>query len=397
MKQLSNRVLNLPESATLKMSRLANELKAKGNDVISLSLGEPDFDTPNHIKEAAYQALLDGFTKYTPVPGLPQLRNAIIDKFKKENNLTFTMDQIVVSNGAKQSINNLCQALINPGDEVVLFTPYWVSYIDIIKLSGGYAIELMADISQDYKVSANQLRGALNERVKFILFSNPCNPTGSFYSQSELEALADVMRDFPDVLIISDEIYEYINFDHDHYSFAQIEGMKERTIIVNGFSKGFAMTGWRLGYMAAPTPIAKACSKIQSQSTSGASSFGQIAGAHALAGHREDAKKMKDAYKRRRDIMFNGLNEIIGVKANYPHGAFYIFPDISGLFGKSHNGNEVKNSGDLAEYLLAEAHVAVVSGAAFGAPKCIRLSFVASDEALKVALERIKKAINQLS
>lgn len=395
---LSQRVLNIAESETLKMSRLAGELREQGHDVISLSLGEPDFDTPDFIKEAAWQALQDGYTKYSPVPGLPALRQAILRKFKRENNLDYSIDQIVVSNGAKQSISNLAMALLNPGDEALLMTPYWVSYYDIAGVAEGVQREVYAGIDQDFKVSPEQLHAAISPKTKYVIFSSPSNPTGSVYTLSELQALAEVFRAFPDVIVISDEIYEYINFSGQHHSIATIDGMKERTVVVNGFSKGFAMTGWRLGYMAAPTWLAKACSKIQSQCTSGANTFSQMAGAVALDGNRDVTKTMTETYKRRKNLMRDGLNSISGFRANDPQGAFYIFPDCSELFGKKQsNGMIINTSDDLCTYLLSEAHVACVSGEAFGAPECIRLSFAASDADLRTALDKIQQAVRALS
>ena len=395
---LSDRVKNISESATLKMSRLANELRDQGHDVISLSLGEPDFDTPDFIKEAASQALQEGYTKYTPVPGLAELRHAICRKFKRENGLAYSIDQIVVSNGAKQAISNLAMALLDSGDEAILFAPYWVSYYDIVGVAGGQQVEIFAGIDQEYKVRPSQLEQAITSKTKYVLFSSPCNPTGSVYSRTELEGLAEVLRAHPDIIVISDEIYEYINFKGDHHSIVQLDGMQERSVIVNGFSKGFSMTGWRLGFMAAPQWLAKACSKIQSQCTSGATSFGQKAGITALDGNRYATHEMRNTYLRRKTIMRNGLNQISGFRANDPQGAFYIFPDISEILGKtSPKGQAIQTSDDLSEYLLSEAHVATVSGTAFGAPNCIRLSFAASDAQLAEALSRIKSAVDTLS
>ncbi len=390
---LSQRVLSISESATLKMSRLANELRAKGHDVINLSLGEPDFDTPAHIKAAACQALDDGYTKYTPVPGLLELREAICRKLKRDNDLQYAPEQIVVSNGAKQTISNLAMALLDPGDEVALVTPYWVSYYDIVGVAQGTPVKVAAEIDQDYKITPAQLDAAISPKTKFVIFSSPCNPTGSVYSPEELKALAQVIRKYEHVMVVSDEIYEYINFSSKHFSIAQCEGMQDRTIVVNGFSKGFAMTGWRLGYMAAPQWLAKACSKIQSQCTSGATSFGQKAAITALEGDRGPTELMRVTYLRRKALVREKLNAIPGVKANDPEGAFYIFPDISSFLGKSVGERQINNSTELAEYLLTEAHIATVSGAAFGSPGCIRLSFAASDEELKTAIDRMEKAL----
>jgi aspartate aminotransferase len=394
---LSNRVKSISESATLKMSRLANELKDSGTDVINLSLGEPDFDTPDHIKDAAAQALKDGYTKYTPVPGLLELREAICKKLKRDNHLHYQPGQIVVSNGAKQTISNLAMALLNPGDEAAILTPYWVSYFDIVGVAEGVPVAVSAGIEQDYKVTPAQLEASITSKTKFVLFSSPCNPTGSVYTRAELEGLAEVIRKHKNLLVISDEIYEYINFTDEHWSIARCEGMEDRAIVVNGFSKGFAMTGWRLGYMAAPQWLATACSKIQSQCTSGATSFGQKAAVAALEGDMSSTKFMCETYLRRKKLMRDGLNQINGIRANDPQGAFYIFPDISSFIGKSVGDKKINNSDDLAEYLLTTGHVATVSGAAFGNPHCIRLSFAASDENLNIALARMKDALGQLA
>ncbi|MEL6987526.1 MAG: pyridoxal phosphate-dependent aminotransferase, partial [Bacteroidota bacterium] len=338
-----------------------------------------------------------GFTKYTPVPGLPQLRSAIVEKFKRDNNLEYTTDQIVVSNGAKQSIANLCMALLNEGDEVILFAPYWVSYIEIVKMAGGVPVELKAGIEDDFKVSAAQLRAAITTKTKMIIFSSPCNPTGSVYLHDELEAIAKVVDAYPQITIISDEIYEHINFTEKHVSIGTFKEVKDQTVTVNGMSKGFAMTGWRLGYIGAPKWIAKACSKIQGQFTSGATAFGQMAAAHALNTDLQHTYEMRDAFKRRRDLVISHLREIPGIGVNYPQGAFYIFPDISSYFGKSYNGNTINDSNDFAMYILNEAHVAIVAGAAFGANNCIRISYAASDEQLVEAISRIKSACEKLA
>jgi len=394
---ISDRVHNMEESATLLMSKLARELSAEGHDVISLSLGEPDFDTPDHIKAFAKQALDDGYTKYTPVPGLPELREAIIKKFKRDNNLHYKMNEVVVSNGAKQSIFNICMALLNPGDEVAVLTPFWVSYSEIIKLAGGVPIYVRAGIDDDYKVTADQLRNALTSRTKFVIFSSPCNPTGSVYTKEELSAIAQVVLEKPDLMIVSDEIYEYINFTDTHISIGALPDMKERTITVNGFAKGFAMTGWRLGYMGAPEWVASACTKIQGQVTSGATSFGQKAGAQALLADLSPTHKMKEAFGKRRTLIIDLLNEIPNFKVNYPKGAFYIFPDISAYIGKDLAGGiHFQDDKEFALYLLKEAHVAIVAGSAFGAPGCIRISYAASEEQLIEAISRIKSCLEKL-
>lgn len=393
---LSDRILNMEESATIAMSQMARNLAAQGHDIINLSLGEPDFDTPDHIKEAAMQALRDGYTKYTPVPGLLELRQAIVEKFKRDNALDFDVSQIVVSNGAKQSIANLCLTMLNPEDEAIILGPYWVSYYEIIRLAEGIPIVVSAGIADDYKINAAQLRAAITEKTKFIIFSSPCNPTGSVYSYEELKAIADVVAEFEDVYIISDEIYEYINFVGKHVSIGAFENVKDRTITVNGFAKGFAMTGWRLGYMGAPKAIAEACAKMQGQFTSGANSFGQKAAAFALNADMTPTYKMRDAFLKRRDLVLSSLKKIEGFKVNNPQGAFYVFPDISAYFGKSVGSSTIRDADDFANYILESAHVALVSGAAFGAPGCVRLSYAASEEQLVEAIKRIKVAVEKL-
>lgn len=393
---LSQRVLNMEESATLRMTQLARNLKAQGHDVISLSIGEPDFDTPDHIKEAAKKALDEGYTKYTPVPGLMELREAICTKFKRDNGLEFKPNQIVVSNGAKQTIANLCLALLDEGDEVLILAPYWVSYSEIVKLAGGVPVLVKAGIEQDYKVTADQVAAAVTDRSKMVIFSSPCNPTGSVFLKSELEAIADVISKHENIFIVSDEIYEYINFTDQHTSIGTIPSVADRTITVNGFAKGFAMTGWRLGYMGGPTWIADACTKIQGQVTSGANSFGQKAAAEALLGDMTPSNDMRDAFLTRRDLVIDLLNEIPGFKVNKPEGAFYIFPDISEYFGKSDGEVTISNADDFAEYILNVAHVAIVSGSAFGADNCFRLSYAASEEQLREAIRRIGEAVGKL-
>lgn len=393
---LSQVVLQMEESATLKMARIARELADQGHEVISLSLGEPDFDTPDHIKEAAKQALDDGYTKYSPVPGLPELRKAIIAKFKRDNNLTFDMSQIVVSTGAKQSLANICMAMLNPGDEVILFAPYWVSYHAIVTMNGAIAVPVSAGIDQDYKVTAEQVAAAITDRTKLIIFSSPCNPSGSVYTQEELEAIAEVVAPHEQVYIVSDEIYEYINFTGKHVSIGTIPSVKDRTITVNGFAKGYAMTGWRLGYIGAPTIIADACTKIQGQFTSGANTFAQKAAAYALDADMAPTYAMRDAFEKRRQVIIDGLESIPGLKVNRPQGAFYIFPDVTAFYGKKAGDMEINSDDDVCEYLLQEAHVATVSGEAFGTPGCIRISYAASEETLKVAVQRIKDALGRL-
>ncbi|MGB3801638.1 MAG: pyridoxal phosphate-dependent aminotransferase [Lewinella sp.] len=394
---LSKRVSNMEESATLRMAQLGREVMAQGHDVISLSLGEPDFDTPNHIKEAAKKALDAGETKYTPVPGTLKLRQAISDKFKRENGLDYKPSQIVVSNGAKQSIANICFALLDEGDEAVILAPFWVSYSAMVEVAGGKPVIVGAGIEDDYKVTAEMIRASITDRTKFILFSSPCNPTGSVYTADELAAIAEMLVDFPDIYVVSDEIYELINFTGAHASIGNCPEVRDRTITVNGFSKGFAMTGWRLGYIGAPQEIADACTKLQGQNTSGANSIAQAAGAHALNSDLAPSMAMKEAFGRRRELIINGLEKIEGMKVNRPQGAFYIFPDVSAFFGKSDGDNTIKDADDLAEYLLLNAHVATVTGGAFGAPDCLRISYAASEEQLKEAVERIATALGKLS
>ncbi|PPK86430.1 aspartate aminotransferase [Neolewinella xylanilytica] len=394
---LSQRVRNMEESATLRMAQLGREVMAQGHDVISLSLGEPDFDTPDHIKEAAKKALDAGQTKYTPVSGTLELRKAISEKFKRENKLDYAPSQIVVSNGAKQSIANICFALLDEGDEAVILAPFWVSYSAMVEVAGGKPVIVGAGIDQDYKVTPAAIRDAITDRTKFILFSSPCNPTGSVYTADELEAIAKMLADFPDVYVVSDEIYEHINFTGDHASIGTFPEVKDRTITVNGFSKGFAMTGWRLGYIGGPQDIADACTKLQGQNTSGANSIAQAAGAHALNTDLAPTVAMKEAFARRRELIIDGLEKIEGMKVNRPQGAFYLFPDVSAFFGKSDGETTIKDADELAEYLLVKAHVATVGGGAFGAADCLRISYAASEEQLKQAVERIASALGTLS
>lgn len=396
-KQLSNNVNLITESATLKMAQLARDLEAEGKDIISLSLGEPDFDTPEHIKSAAKKALDDGYTKYTPVPGLKELREAVSMKFERDNGLHYGPDQIVISNGAKQSISNLCMALLDPGDEVVVFTPYWVSYYDIIKMNKAKPVCVAAGIEHEFKIQPAQLDEALTDKTKMIIFSSPCNPTGSVFTKEELKELSLVIEKYPQVIVVSDEIYEYINFTGQHASIGQFSNIKEQVVTVNGFSKGFAMTGWRLGYMGAPAWLASACTKIQGQFTSGAASFSQKAAAYALQADMEPTFKMRDAFLQRRDIVKSLLEDIPGITSNEPKGAFYIFPDVSDLFGKRTKDREINNSNDIAEYLLQEAQVATVAGEAFGNDNCIRISYAASEKQLREAIERIKTAVEKLN
>lgn len=394
---LSRRVAGMEESATIRMAQLARNLKAAGKDVISLSLGEPDFDTPVHIKEAAKKALDQGFTKYTAVPGIIELREAISEKFLKENGLLYEPSQIVVSNGAKQSIANLALAILDEGDEALILAPYWVSYYPIVQLTGAKPVILSAGVDQDYKVSPQQLAAALNERTKMVIFSSPCNPTGSVYHREELEALAAVLGDHERVYVVSDEIYEYINFTSRHESIGACEAVKDRTITINGFSKGYSMTGWRLGYMGAPSEIADACTKLQGQFTSGPNSFSQQAAVYALESSQETRLQMKEAFFNRRNLVLDLMKTIPGLKTNQPEGAFYVFPDVSAFFGrKTPSGVIMKDADQLSEYLLEEGLVASVSGTAFGAPECLRFSYAASEKDLTEAFSRLKDAFSKL-
>ncbi|MAO46426.1 MAG: aspartate aminotransferase [Crocinitomicaceae bacterium] len=388
---------SLSESATIAMAKMARELKAKGIDIISLSLGEPDFDTPEPLKQAGIDAINANDTHYTPVAGTVSVREAISKKFKRDNGLDYTPDQIVVSNGAKQSIANIVLSLVNPGDEVILPAPYWVSYAEIVKLAKGVPIVLPTSIENDYKIKPKALASAINKKTRMVIYSSPCNPSGSVYNLEETEAIAEVLLKHDNIITISDEIYELINFTPKHASLAGIPGMMDRVVTVNGVSKGFAMTGWRLGYIGAPKWIATACNKIQGQITSAPCSISQAAAAEAVASDPSIANEMLEAFLRRRNQMLNDLSGIPGIKLNQPMGAFYLFPDISGLFGKSFNGKTLNNSDDVAMFLIEEAHVATVSGSAFGTPECIRLSYAASDEILSEAARRIREAVSKLA
>jgi aspartate aminotransferase len=387
----------LSESATIAMSRKARELKAAGRDIISLSLGEPDFDTPEPVKLAGIQAIEDNFTHYPPVPGYPEVRQAVCNKLKRDNGLDYAADQIVISTGAKHSLMNVVLSLVDTGDEVILPAPYWVSYADMTNLAGGRVVTVETGIEQDFKMTADQLRSALTDRTRVVMVNSPNNPSGSVYTEEEMAALAAVLREHPHAIAISDEIYEYINFTEVHASLAAQPGMMERTVTVNGVSKGFAMTGWRIGYIAAPQWIAAACTKLQGQFTSGASGISQKATEHAMNGGGALAADMKAAFLKRRDFMIDGLRAIDGFEVNVPQGAFYIFPDVSALFGRTHAGGTISSGHDLAMYLLEAAEVATVGGDAFGSPNCIRLSYAASDEQLAEALRRIERAVGELS
>jgi aspartate aminotransferase len=397
MTQRTSQLLNrLSESATIAMARKATELKKSGVDVISLSLGEPDFDTPEILKEAGIQAIKDNITHYTPVPGILDVREAISMKFKRDNGLDYAPDQIVVSNGAKQSITNVVLSLIDPGEEVILPAPYWVSYADMVALAGGTSKVLATSIEHDFKIQPDALEAAINDKTRLLIYSSPCNPSGSVYTKEEINALAAVLIRNPHVYIISDEIYELINFTGHHASIGTIEALKDRVITVNGVSKGFAMTGWRLGYIGAPAWIAKACSKVQGQVTSAPCSIAQVAAGAAVTADPSIADDMKKAFLQRRDIMIAGLSAIPGMKVNKPMGAFYLFPDVSALFGKSVGERQIDNAQDFAMYLLEVANVATVGGGAFGTPECIRLSYAASESQLQEALRRISEAVEAL-
>jgi len=397
MQQRTSQLLNrLSESATIAMARKANELKSAGVDVISLSLGEPDFDTPELIKDAGIEAIKNNITHYTPVPGLPDVREAISAKFKRDNGLDYAPSQIVVSNGAKQSITNVVLSLVDPGEEVILPAPYWVSYADMVAFAGGTHRVLPTSIEHDFKIQPDELEAAITEKTRLLIYSSPCNPSGSVYTVQEIEALAAVLKRHPQVYIISDEIYELINFTGKHCSIGTIDELKDRVITVNGVSKGFAMTGWRLGYIGAPEWIAKACSKIQGQVTSAPCSIAQVAAGAAVSADPRIAETMRSAFLVRRDLMIEGLSFIPGLKVNKPMGAFYLFPDVSALFGKTAGPRTIQNAEDFSMYLLEEAHVATVGGNAFGTPECIRLSYAASESQLKEALSRISKAVAAL-
>ena len=381
-------------SATLAMAAKARELKAEGKDIIGLSLGEPDFNTPDFIKDAAKQAIDDNYNSYTPVDGYGELKQAIITKFKRDNKLSYKPSQIVVSTGAKQCLANVALVLLNKGDEVILPCPYWVSYADIVKLSEGTPVEVKTSIETDFKMTPAQLELAITPNTKMIWFSSPCNPSGSVYSEQELRSLADVLQKHPKIYVVSDEIYEHINYGSGHASMAQFEDMYDRTITVNGVSKAFAMTGWRIGYLGAPEAIARACNKMQGQITSGANCIAQRAVITALEAPPSKVQYMIDEFKSRRDLMLNLLSEIDGFSCNVPQGAFYVFPDVSSIFGKTFNGVKINNATDLSLFLLEEALVATVTGDAFGNPNCIRISYAASKKQIIEAVERIKKSLS---
>lgn len=397
MNQLSDRLNRLSPSATLAMSQKSQELKAQGVDVINMSVGEPDFNTPDAIKEAAIKAVNENFSRYSPVPGYPALRNAIVEKLKKENGLEYTAAQISVSNGAKQSVCNAIMALVNPGDEVIVPAPYWVSYPEMVKLADGTPVTIYAGIEQNFKITAAQLEAAITPKTKMLILCSPSNPTGSVYSKEELKELADVLAKYPNVYIVADEIYEHINYIGKHESIAQFDNVRDRVIIVNGVSKAYAMTGWRIGFIAAAEWIVKGCNKLQGQYTSGPCSVSQMASVEAYVGSQEPVAEMQKAFQRRRDLIVKLAKEIPGLEVNVPEGAFYLFPKCSSFYGKSYNGQTINNSDDLAMYLLTEAHVATVGGTSFGAPDCFRMSYATSDENIIEAIRRIKEALAKLN
>lgn len=397
MSTLSNRINAIEESATLAMAAKAREFKNRGIDVINLSLGEPDFKTPQHICDAAKKAIDDGkYFSYPPVAGYQDLREALAAKYNKENNVPYKAENIVVSNGAKQSIANVMLALLNPGDEVIVFSPYWVSYDALVRLAEATPVLVKGGIENDFKVTAAQVEKAITPKTKAIIFSSPCNPTGSVFSKKELQDIANVVLKHPNLLVIADEIYEHINFTGDQTSMASLPGMFERTITVNGFAKGFAMTGWRVGYIAAPKWVADGCNKVQGQLTSANCSISQRGALAAITGDLAPTKKMVDEYHKRRDIVYNLLKDMPGVKANYPHGAFYFFPDVSSYYGKKDGDKVIKNGDDFCYYMLEKGHVSLVPGGAFGDEACVRLSYAASEKDLVEAMKRMKEALTSL-
>ena len=396
MAQLSDRLNRLSPSATLAMSQKSSEMKAQGIDVINLSVGEPDFNTPDHIKDAAKKAVDENYSRYSPVPGYPELRKAIVDKLQKENNLEYGLNEVLVSNGAKQCVCNAVMALVNNGDEVIVPAPYWVSYPQMVKLAGGTPVYVNAGFEQNFKMTPQQLEAAITPKTKMLILCSPSNPTGSVYSKEELKALAEVIRRHDDLYVLADEIYEHINYVGRHESIAQFDGMKERCIIVNGVSKAYAMTGWRIGYMAAPEWIIKGCNKLQGQYTSGPCSVSQKAAEAAYTLDQGCVEDMRLAFERRRNLVVKLAKEIEGLEVNVPEGAFYLFPKCSSFFGKHTDGYVINNATDLAMYLLEVGHVATVSGDAFGDPECIRLSYATSDDNLREAMRRIKETLARL-
>ena len=396
MAQLSDRLNRLAPSATLAMSQKSNEMKAQGVDVINMSVGEPDFNTPENIKEAAKKAIDDNFSRYSPVPGYPDLRKAIVAKLKNENGLDYTANEVIVGPGGKQGICNVILALVNPGDEVIIPAPYWVSYPQMVKLAGGVPVTVSAGFEQDFKMTAEQLENAITDKTKMLILCSPSNPTGSVYSKEELASLAEVLRKHPDVFVLADEIYEHINYVGKHHSIAQEPGLKEQVIIANGVSKAYAMTGWRIGFLAGPEWIIKGCNKLQGQYTSGTCSVSQKAAEAAYTLDQSAVEKMRQAFERRRDLIVKLAKEVPGLEVNVPQGDFYLFPKCNSYFGKSNGEKTINNSTDFAMYLLEEAHVATVGGDAFGDPDCFRMSYATSDENIVEAIRRIKEALAKL-
>lgn len=396
MAQLSDRLNRLAPSATLAMSQKSSEMKAQGIDVINMSVGEPDFNTPENIKEAAKKAIDDNFSRYSPVPGYPDLRKAIVAKLKNENGLDYTVNEVIVGTGGKQGICNVILALVNPGDEVIIPAPYWVSYPQMAKLAGGVPVIINAGFDQDFKMTPEQLEAAITPKTKMLILCSPSNPTGSVYSKEELAALADVLRKHPDVFVLADEIYEHINYIGKHHSIAQEPGIKDQVIIANGVSKAYAMTGWRIGFLAGPEWIIKGCNKLQGQYTSGTCSVSQKAAEAAYTLDQSAVEEMRQAFERRRDLIVKLAKEVPGLEVNIPQGAFYLFPKCNSYFGKSNGNKTINNSTDFAMYLLEEAHVATVGGDAFGDPDCFRMSYATSDENIKEAIRRIKEALSKL-
>ena len=397
MAQLSDRLQRLAPSATLAMSQKSSEMKAQGIDVINMSVGEPDFNTPDHIKEAAKKAVDDNFSRYSPVPGYPDLRKAIVAKLKNENGLDYTVNEVLVSNGAKQRVCNTVMALVNDGEEVIIPAPYWVSYPQMVKMAGGVPVIVEAGFDQNFKMTPKQLEAAITPKTRMIILCSPSNPTGSVYSKAELEALSEVIKKHEDLFVLADEIYEHINYIGHHESIAQFPGMKERSIIVNGVSKAYAMTGWRIGYIAAPEWIVKGCNKLQGQYTSGPCSVSQKAAEFAYISSQECVEQMRQAFERRRDLIVKLAKDIPGLEVNVPEGAFYLFPKCSSFFGKKSGDTVINNSSDFAMYLLETAHVATVGGDAFGDPECFRMSYATSDENIIEAMRRIKEALAKLA
>ncbi len=395
MYHLSNRIKSMSTSQTLAMAAKSRELRAEGKDIIGLSLGEPDFNTPDFIKEAAIKAINENYNSYTPVDGYVELKDAIITKFKRDNNLIYDRSQIVVSTGAKQSLANVAMVMLNPGDEVILPCPYWVSYAEIVKLAEGVPVEVPTTVETDFKMTPDQLEKAITPKTKMLWYSSPCNPSGMVYSKEELRALADVLAKHPDIIVVSDEIYEHINFVGEHASMAQFDDMYDRVVTVNGVSKAFAMTGWRIGYIGAPAEIARACNKMQGQITSGANCIAQRAVITALEAPVSKIQYMIDRFKSRRKLIIDLLNDIPGFVITEPEGAFYVFPDVSYFFGKTIKGHQIEDATDLSMFLLEEALVATVTGDAFGSPNCIRLSYAASEDEIEEAMKRIKKALSE--